>query len=140
MLDGAADSRSKQRGGTKMKTKTNVKTDIVKRRDENQCEIRRRRMTYCFSTSITRCLLAAMTVAALAQNVSFAGVQLGAAPKSTPNPNSNQYGELSAVWWQWIYSFPAAMNPNLATGPVDCSFGQSSHSRPGLVWFLAGSF
>jgi hypothetical protein len=123
-----------------MKTKTNVKTDIVKRRDENQCEIRRRRMTYCFSTSITRCLLAAMTVAALAQNVSFAGVQLGAAPKSTPNPNSNQYGELSAVWWQWIYSFPAAMNPNLATGPVDCSFGQSSHSRPGLVWFLAGSF
>ena len=59
---------------------------------------------------------------------------------AAPNQNSNQFGELSAVWWQWIYAFPAAVNPNLSNGAVDCSFGQSTHSRSGQIWFLAGSF
>jgi len=98
-------------------------------------------MTYRFSNQITGCLLTAAAVLALTQAMSFAGAQLGQSPKSAnPNPNSNQYGELSAVWWQWIWSIPAATNPNLQTGTVDCSFGQSSHTRSEKIWFLAGTF
>jgi hypothetical protein len=44
------------------------------------------------------------------------------------------YGEWSAQWWQWAHAFPAATNPLLQEGPVDCSRGQS-----GPVWFLAGT-
>ena len=47
----------------------------------------------------------------------------------------NSYGEWSARWWQWLVSIPAATNPNLTSGAVDCTLGQS-----GTVWFLAGSF
>src|ERR1700737_919909 len=54
-------------------------------------------------------------------------------------PNSvefgNTYGEWSARWWQWLVSIPAATNPNLTSGTVDCTLGQS-----GQVWFLGGSF
>ena len=97
-------------------------------------------MSYRFSNPITRCLLSAVTALALTQIPSWATNQSGTRPNSTPNPNANQYGELSAVWWQWIYSFPASTNPNLATGAVDCSLGQSSHSGSASVWFLAGTF
>jgi hypothetical protein len=98
-------------------------------------------MTYRFSNRIIGCLLAAATALALTQTVSFASRQLGQAPKSnSPSPNSNQFGELSALWWQWIYSFPADTNPNLKTGNVDCRFGQSSHTRSAQIWFLAGTF
>lgn len=45
------------------------------------------------------------------------------------------YGDWSARWWEWLLSIPAATNPNLSTGRVDCSVGQA-----GDVWFLAGSF
>jgi hypothetical protein len=85
---------------------------------------------------------AAAAVLALTQAVSFATVQLGESPKSAvPNPNSNQFGELSAIWWQWIYSIPATTNPNFTTqGVVDCGFDQSSHSRSAQIWFLAGTF
>jgi hypothetical protein len=74
--------------------------------------------------------------------VSSAAVRSGA---SAPHPNANQFGELSAVWWQWIFSFPAGppsarINPNLQNGSVDCGFGQSSHSRSSQIWFLAGTF
>jgi hypothetical protein len=44
----------------------------------------------------------------------------------------NTYGELSARWWQWLLSIPAATNPN--TGG-DCAQGQYDD-----VWFLAGAF
>jgi hypothetical protein len=47
----------------------------------------------------------------------------------------NTYGEWSARWWQWLVSIPAATNPNLTSGMVDCTLGQS-----GPVWFLGGSF
>jgi hypothetical protein len=47
----------------------------------------------------------------------------------------NTYGEWSARWWQWLVSIPAATNPNLTSGIVDCTLGQS-----GSVWFLAGTF
>lgn len=54
-------------------------------------------------------------------------------------PNTEEFGtsysEWSARWWQWLVSIPAAQNPNLASGAVDCMLGQS-----GSVWFLAGSF
>jgi hypothetical protein len=54
-------------------------------------------------------------------------------------PNSNEfgntYGEWSARWWQRLVSIPAASNPSLASGAVDCTLGQS-----GPVWFLAGTF
>jgi len=42
------------------------------------------------------------------------------------------YGELSARWWQWLLSIPAATNPNLGG---DCTQGQYDD-----VWFLAGAF
>jgi hypothetical protein len=59
---------------------------------------------------------------------------------SNPNPRvipneGHKYGVLSAKWWQWAFSFPAANVPFLNTGgPVDISAGQSGH-----VWFLTGA-
>src|SRR2546427_10864789 len=44
------------------------------------------------------------------------------------------YGTLSARWWQWVHSFPAASNPLVEAGTIDCSRGQR-----GPVWFLAGT-
>jgi hypothetical protein len=80
-------------------------------------------------------------VRAMTEAVYFAGTQPGKSPNSAaPNANSNQFGELSALWWEWIYSFPAAINPNLTNGVVDCGYGQSSHSRSTQIWFLAGTF
>ncbi len=45
------------------------------------------------------------------------------------------YGELSARWWQWLLSIPAAVNPNLDTTGANCGQGQYDD-----VWFLAGTF
>src|SRR5438105_12704199 len=80
-------------------------------------------------TSLMAGPLAAQTVQrpsavqTLTKAVSFAATQSGRSPNSAaPDPNSNQYGELSAVWWQWIYSIPGATNPNFTQGVVDCSY------------------
>ena len=66
------------------------------------------------------------------------GVGLALAPNPNPGviPNhGRKYGRLSAEWWQWAFSFPAADVPFLNTGgPVDISAHQSGH-----VWFLAGA-
>ena len=43
--------------------------------------------------------------------------------------------ELSAQWWQWALSIPAATNPVLDTDGRHCLVGQR-----GPVWFLAGTF
>ena len=51
------------------------------------------------------------------------------------NAFGRSYAEWSAAWWQWLVSIPNASNPNLATGTVDCTLGQSGH-----VWFLAATF
>jgi hypothetical protein len=48
--------------------------------------------------------------------------------------SGRSYGELTAAWWQWIYSFPAAQSPQIQDGAVDCSVSQS-----GPIWFLAGA-
>jgi len=45
------------------------------------------------------------------------------------------YGELSARWWQWLLSLPAAVNPNLDQVGTNCALGQYDD-----VWFLAGAF
>ena len=67
-----------------------------------------------------------------------AGVGLALAPNPNPGvvPNHGpKYGRLSAEWWQWAFSFPAADVPFLNTGgSVDISAHQSGH-----VWFLAGA-
>jgi hypothetical protein len=43
------------------------------------------------------------------------------------------YGEWSAVWWQWAFSFRTDAHPLLET--AGCDAGQT-----GQVWFLGGSF
>jgi len=54
-------------------------------------------------------------------------------------PQAAQLGEpakeLSAEWWQWVFSIPASVNPVLDETGVNCVVGQR-----GDVWFLAGSF
>lgn len=45
------------------------------------------------------------------------------------------YGELSARWWQWLLSLPAATNPNLDPTGEFCDLKQYDD-----VWFLAGAF
>src|SRR5215218_8099399 len=47
--------------------------------------------------------------------------------------SGRSYGELTAAWWQWIYSFPS-QSPQTQQGAIDCSLSQS-----GPIWFLAGS-
>lgn len=55
-------------------------------------------------------------------------------PKVLPN-KGHKYERLSARWWQWALSYPAADIPFFnAGGPVDLSDGQS-----GSTWFLAGA-
>lgn len=62
--------------------------------------------------------------------------EAGAQPTAVPNQSYGaSYGEWGARWWQWLFSFPAASNPNLEQGVVDCARGQA-----GNVWFLAGAF
>jgi hypothetical protein len=63
----------------------------------------------------------------------------GAAPALAVSPeldsfSGRSYGELTAAWWQWVYSFPAAQSPQIQQGAVDCGVSQS-----GPIWFLAGS-
>lgn len=56
--------------------------------------------------------------------------------RSVENVGSGlSYGNWSGRWWEWLLSIPAATNPNLSTGNVDCSLGQA-----GDVWFLGGTF
>lgn len=47
----------------------------------------------------------------------------------------NQPSELSALWWQWALSIPAAQNPQLDQNGGDCMVGQR-----GPLWFLSGPF
>lgn len=45
------------------------------------------------------------------------------------------YGELSARWWQWVFSIPAEINPLLDVTGANCAQKQYDD-----VWFLAGNF
>jgi len=50
-------------------------------------------------------------------------------------PLGNTYAQLSAKWWRYVLSFPAATNPLLDPTGADCAAGQQ-----GKVFFLVGSF
>lgn len=63
------------------------------------------------------------------------GLALGPNPNPGVIPNNGpKYGELSASWWQWAFSFGANLPFFNTGGPVDISAGQSVD-----VWFLAGA-
>lgn len=62
-------------------------------------------------------------------------VASAAPPVVEPTTYGTTYGELSARWWQWLLSIPAAKNPNLDTTGANCALGQYDD-----VWFLAGAF
>ena len=42
---------------------------------------------------------------------------------------------LTAQWWQWAFSIPTSVNPQLDDTGQDCMVGQR-----GSIWFLAGVF
>jgi hypothetical protein len=48
---------------------------------------------------------------------------------------ADDWGALTAQWWQWALSIPAASNPVADTSGEYCMVGQR-----GGVWFLAGTF
>ncbi len=45
------------------------------------------------------------------------------------------YSQLSAAWWQWVYSIPPSQNPVLDTNGAFAHLGQD-----GPIFFLAGNF
>lgn len=54
---------------------------------------------------------------------------------ATPVVYGQTIGNWGQAWWQWVSNFPAAEDPILQNGSVDCAAGQS-----GKVWYLAGTF
>jgi hypothetical protein len=86
----------------------------------------------------TLCRISALllVVVLTAATLLFAKSDPGIAPPDS-NPLGKSYAEWGAAWWQWAFSLPAnvPLHPLLATGNVDCSYGQQ-----GQVWFLAGTF
>src|SRR5438477_4906306 len=62
-------------------------------------------------------------------------IATAAAPVIEVQTYGTTYGELSARWWQWLLSIPAAVNPNLDPSGANCALGQYDD-----VWFLAGAF
>ena len=57
-----------------------------------------------------------------------------ATPAIADDESSDSFKVLSAQWWQWAVSIPAAVNPLSDTSGEFCMVGQR-----GSVWFLAGS-
>ena len=57
-----------------------------------------------------------------------------ATPAFAADDTSESFRDLSAQWWQWALSIPAAINPVSDTTGANCMVGQR-----GPVWFLAGS-
>ncbi|MEM7583335.1 MAG: nuclear transport factor 2 family protein [Acidobacteriota bacterium] len=66
--------------------------------------------------------------------LAFSPAAAHGAPPEVGTTAGKTYGEWSAAWWQWMFSIPAAENPQDAQGEIDCSLHQS-----GPVWFLAGA-
>src|SRR5262249_22517496 len=74
-----------------------------------------------------------------AQNPSSLVVLPGAAASKT----GHTYGQLSAAWWQYVFSIPAnppayTPNPLFDETGSNCGVGQSASSSP--VFFLVGVF
>src|SRR5689334_9746342 len=85
-----------------------------------------------FSRMSSRLILAAGLTAAI---VLAADTNPVIAPPNS-KPLGTSYSRWGAAWWQWVFSLHAnvPLNPLLAKGDVDCSYGQL-----GQVWFLAGA-
>ncbi len=84
---------------------------------------------------VRRYVGAVLLVTTMASAVWAAAADPRVAPPES-KPLGQSYAEWGAAWWQWIFSLPATtpVHPLLATGAVDCSYGQQ-----GQVWFLAGT-
>lgn len=54
---------------------------------------------------------------------------------SETNIFGKSYGEWTVLWWKWLLSVPAAINPLVDNNGQHAAVGQ-----PSYVWFLAGSF
>ncbi len=68
--------------------------------------------------------------------VAIAAVGLGVVnPTRGGSPDSEDWEQLTAEWWQWALSIPTPSNPLLDTTGDNCMVGQR-----GSVWFLAGFF
>ncbi len=82
-----------------------------------------------------RSSLLLLVVVVVATTLVAANANPGIAPPNS-NPLGASYARWGAAWWQWVFSLHANVprNPLLATGAVDCSYGQL-----GQVWFLTGS-
>lgn len=75
----------------------------------------------------TALLIATFSLSAQTPAAATGGTKVGTTAGKT-------YGEWAARWWQWVYSIPAAQNPQNLQGPVNCGLNQG-----GPVWFLAGT-
>jgi len=65
-------------------------------------------------------------------NIAFAKVPIFYTP--TLKAFGYKFTEWSAMWWQYVLSFPATGNPLVDTTGAECAIGQN-----GPVWFLMGS-
>jgi len=71
--------------------------------------------------------------------ITFAGAAIGLlvhVPIVMADSSGSPPGSLAALtaeWWQWVASIPAAENPTLDTTGASCMVGQR-----GSIWFLAG--
>ena len=81
-------------------------------------------------------IAALAVVLGLAIPTSLPPVEAQGNPNPTIVPNNAQYRKLSAQWWQWVLSVPAAVNPITDPTGANCAQGQGEFSN---VWFLAGT-
>ncbi len=83
-------------------------------------------------------IIATLVVAAgLTISVSPPPAQAQGNPNPGIVPNGPKYEKLSALWWQWLFSIPAATNPGDDTTGANCA--QSQGIFGGNVWFLSGT-
>jgi hypothetical protein len=56
------------------------------------------------------------------------------------SPNSGQYADLSAQWWQWAFAQPVTNDPKTTNPLVDTTGAAAHNGQPqtGNVFFLAG--
>ena len=80
-------------------------------------------------------IAALAVVLGLAIPASLPPAQAQGNPNPKVVPNNARYRTLSAQWWQWALSVPAAVNPLTDPTGANCAQGQGEFSN---VWFLAG--
>lgn len=85
--------------------------------------------------SLMSCVVAIGMAAAMSGPPSASAAVGDKAPVVEVQTYGTTYGELSARWWQWVLSLPAAVNPQLDPTGNNCAQGQYDD-----VWFLAANF